>query len=832
MEATTLDGSGQQDPDDTCVKRLHAITLDTPRDFPDDPRMADRLDQDRGNRADYRLGTQLGWDAFEVVRWHGIEELSLPFEHEITLRRGTEMEPIDIDALVGTGATLRIATRQRWKAVHGIVAEVEELDRTRTFTYFRALLVPPIWRMSHRRRSRTFVERTFKEIVTTALEDRSYPGAPLGKGLLPLSGPDIAPPDVSPSWNEFVEPHGRFVWRVADMQRLEHADLHKFVVQYDESDLEFVSRLLEHEGLTYYFEHGRDAAVMVITDTPGQDPLHESDKHLTFRGGSVAGSHKDQEIVRWLRSAQRMRSRSVEVREYDYRRARNLWTSRVETERGADWALGDYVFRPKDERLEGKLGEHQARIRLERHEVERRLRQGMSTVRTLLPGHTLEIRDADALRDDEKVLIVRVETFATALSMEGSLLANEPFGFDGGEQELGAFENRFQALHAKAPFRPARATPRPKIWGVHTAKVWGPSALTIAKSDDHEVWRTGDYDVHCNDLGCIMLQLPWDMRETQDDKPPSDWIRVAQPWAGKSYGAQHVPRVGHEVLVAYEDGDPDRPVVVGSVYNPIDSPPPYNTQSALDKSRTTLKSRSTTVRDPADGFNEFRFTDLATEEEIYLHAQRNLNEVVEKDHSTTVGGNQSNSVGGNQSNSVHQNRTHDITGTENVHVHGDRTTNFDANESHKVGVNRSTEIGSVERLEVGSGRTVIVHGPDMAVVGTDDVTQIGGARTVQVAGSHDVQTGAGYHSSAGSKHVFDSPHFQVNAETLCLSVGGATLSMKAGNITLDNGAGASVTLSGGSVFVVGGTVVAMSTGEILLVGGNIDATAGNIHLNG
>ena len=777
------------------------------------------------------------------MRWHGVEELSQPYEYDITLRRPAAEGPIDLDRLVDTGATFRIAAEARWRAIHGVIAEAEEIDRTRAFFYYRVLLVPPVWRMRWRRRCRTFVGRTLKEIVTCVLENRPYPGGAPSAGLLPLSGHDIEPPDAHPSWDEVVEPHGRFVWRVTADDRITHADLHSFVAQYNESDLDFVARLLEHEGITYYFEHGKDSVVMVLTDSPGQDPLHDTDRTATLRGGGSAGAQKRQELVRWLRSAQRMRSRSVTMREYDYRRSAQLWTGRAagEGEKTSDQAFGHFEFPAKDERLEDDIGVFQARIRVERFEVERRLRQGMSTVRTLLPGHAVKVQDGDGLRDDEDLLIVRTETFATALGMDGTLLANEPFGFGDAGQEIGGFENRFHAIDGKTPFRPAKQTPRPKIWGVQVARVWGPDTQTFVDDGDKTVTRSEPVDIHCDKLGRVLVKLPWDTRDLQDEKPPSDWCRVAQPWAGKAYGAMHIPRVGHEVLVAYEDGDPDRPVVVGSVYNPVESPPPYETESALDKSRTTLKSKSTNVTEPQEGYNEFRLTDLKNDEEVYLHAQKDLNEVVRHDHSTTVGGNQSNTVGGNQSNTVHQNRTHDVTGTESVHVHGDRTTNFDTNETHTVGVNRTTTIGAVEKLEAGSSRVVLVHGPDMAVVDGDDVTEVHGSRTVQVTGDHNVQTDANYHSSANANHTMKSTNmyitqageFQVNAATLWLNVGGASLRMSPGRITLDNGAGASVVLSGSLVFVLGGTISTVSDGGTNLVaGGDINGTAANIHLNG
>lgn len=808
------------------------------------------LDEGRGNQADYAFGVTEGWDAFDVVRWHGCEELSQPYEFEITLRRPIDHGPADLDALLDSGATFRMATARRWRTVHGIVAEAEEIDRTRTFLYYRVLLVPPMWRMRFRRRCRTFVNRTLEEVLSCVLQNRAFPGAPPVAGLLPLTG-DLLPHDPLPGWDAFTEPTGRYVWRVTDRRRLDDRALHPFIAQYNESDFHFLNRWLAHEGIAYFFEHTDDASVMVLTDAPGQDAPHATDREAAIRGGAVAGASQGQEVVRWLRDARRLRSRAVTMREYDYRRSAQVFDAQAAGDGISADALGHFEFPAKDDRLGDRLGAFPAMRRLQRFDAERSLRDGMSTLRTLSPGHLLKLRDDDGARDDEELVVIRSETFATQHGMDGSLAEREPFGFGGAGQEIGGFENRFQVLSSKVPFRPPVPPPREKIWGVQVARVWGPDQLSRADNQEGtNVWRKEAKDVHCDAHGRVQVKFPWDTRAMADGQPPSDWCRVAQPWAGAGYGAMHIPRVGHEVLVAFENGDPDRPVIVGSVYTNPETPPPYDATDAKNKTRTTLKTKSSTVVETGEGSNELRFTDYKGEEEIYLHAERDLNEVVEHNHSTSVGGDQSNSVGGNQSNSVGNNRTHDVSGTESVHVHGDRTTRFDANESHTVGNSRSTAIGAVERLEVGSSRVVLVHGPDMAVVDGDDATQIGGARTVQVKGDHSVQTDASYHSAAAANHTFRSTHmyitqageFQVNAASLWLNVGGCSLRMSSGAVSIDNGQGASITLAGGqitlaapgSVVVFGQAAVqAVSGGPINLVGGgDINAVAPTIHLNG
>lgn len=802
--------------------------------------MSRALDQGRGNQADYAVGVAEGWDAFEVVRWHGREELSQPYEFEITLRRPVNRGPADLDDLLDGGATFRMATARRFRTVHGIVAEAEEIDRTRTFFYYRMLLVPPMWRMRFRRRCRTFVHRSLGEVLNCLLDNRAFPGAPPIAGLLPLSG-EIQPHDPAPSRGDFTEPGGRYVWRVTDRRRLDDRDLHPFIAQYNESDFDFLVRWLAHEGIAYYFEHTDDAAVMVLTDAPGQDAPHETDREAVIRGGSVAGTGQGQEVVRWLRDARRMRSRAVTMREYDYRRSTQVFDALAGGEGISADSLGHFEFPAKDDRLSDRLGAFPAQRRLQRFEAERSLRDGMSTLRTLAPGHLLRLRDDDGARDDEEVLVVRSVTFATQLGMDGSLVEREPFGFHDAGQELGGFENRFQVLPSKVPFRPPSPPPREKIWGVQVARVWGPDQWTRADKDEAEVTRTDPIDIHCDAHGRVRVRFPWDTRALADGQPPSDWCRVAQAWAGAGYGAMHVPRVGHEVLVAFENGDPDRPVIVGSVYTHPDTPPPYDASDAKNKTRTTLRTKSSSVTQPEEGANELRFTDYVDEEEVYLHAERDLNEVVKHNHSTSVGGDQSNSVGGNQSNSVGHDRTHDVTGTESVHVQGDRTTNFDANESHTVGVDRTTNVAARDHLTAGV-RVTHVKGDDTSIVEGADSVQVIGTRDVQVCGNHTVQTDASYHSTAAANHRFSSTNLYVTQKgEVVIKAGSATLTMTSGLVCIDNGAGAVLTLAGSTANLVADNVVLYGRGAIqgvsfgpinLVGGGDINAVAPAIHLNG
>lgn len=808
--------------------------------------------RNQGNQADYLLGTAEGWHAFQVVRWHGVEELSQPFRFDITLMRQATDGPVDLDRLLDVGATFRIASQNRWRTVHGILAEAEEIDRTDQLLLYRVLLVPHFWRARYRRRCRNFLKKSLFEIVSSVLENRS-PEHPRGLGGLSRFSAAQGP-DLHPSFDSFTPVSAAYRWDLKDEERVKDRTRHPYVVQYNESDFDFVARLLEAEGLTYYFEHGRDQEVFAITDKPGVSPMFDEDTIFALRRRSRAGSAREQEVVRSIRTARRLSSRAVTVRDWDYHRSVAPLEASIE-ESGSDPDLGrHFEFPAGEDAVRKEPGAHAARIRKARHDVERSLREGSSNVRTMAPGHRFTLHDADDIDPDAKLLAARVETFATELTPQQTTLDEEPFGFAGATGPLAAgFDSRFVALPDDIPFVPAMLTPRPRIHGVQAAVVTA------------EEYPEGDRPViHADELGRVRVRFPWDQRPDIGDKTPtSRWIRVSQFWAGTGYGATYMPRIGHEVLVAYMQGDPDHPVIVGRVYNP-QHPPPYD--PSKEPTKSTVKSQSAEAKKEVDGFNELRFDDRAKKEEIFLHAQRNLNEVVLACHATSVGGDQSNSVGGNQSNAVKGHREHTIDDYETVTVGSDRTTNFKANEHHSVGGFRDTSIGANEDLAVGGFRRAKIGANDALSVGGWRNVGVGGGDTLKVASKRDVtvgasytvKTGVDYVSEAGSNHVFKSTNtyvqpagdFQVSSTTagfnqsasFYIKAAGCTISLSAGILTISNGAGASIALIGGLITIsagaalmssAAGPVVTTAGGPMsLTAGGDINAAAPNIKLNG
>ncbi|HZO12836.1 MAG TPA: contractile injection system protein, VgrG/Pvc8 family, partial [Polyangiaceae bacterium] len=196
----------------------------------------------RGSETDYVLGTHLGWDAFDVVRWRGVEALDALFHYDIVLVREVERGPIDVDSLIDRGATFCIASAARWRVVHGVVSESELVDQTATRFIYRTVVVPHLARARHRARCRTFVEQSLEQIVSAVLENRA-PKHPQGLRGLALLASEPTPPTATPSFDAFREPVPFYRWALLDAERAKVP--RRFVVQYNESDFDFASRLLE-----------------------------------------------------------------------------------------------------------------------------------------------------------------------------------------------------------------------------------------------------------------------------------------------------------------------------------------------------------------------------------------------------------------------------------------------------------------------------------------------------------------------------------------------------------------------------------------------------------
>jgi len=499
----------------------------------------------------------------------------------------------------------------------------------------------------------------------------------------------------------------------------------EYCVQYRESQWDFVSRLMEEEGIFYFFEHEQDKHTLILADDVSAHqaveggPLHLSPEALPEIGVDV---------VTELSREESLYSGSFTLEDFD---PLEPTADLRAIANGEGWQElydypGSYVTRPVGERL--------ARIRLEEREALRHVVTGEGTARHLRAGLRFQVRGAGSLFEGEMTLL-EVEHDA----------ANEPYSDNDFDPPPGYWCG-FRAIPHGTPFRPARKTRRPTIRGSQTAWVVGPS--------NEEIWTDAK--------GRVKLKFHWD-RHNPADETASCWVRVASFWAGVRWGGIHLPRIGHEVVVSFLEGDPDRPLVTGSVYNK-DNPPPY--ELPANQEWSGVKSRST-KEGTAQTYNEIVMMDKKGTEQIRIHAEKNLRVEVENHHTGKVGGHQAFHIVGARGVLV---EGEESVGIEEVDEDGEPGSGeVPAGDFLEVTSNQVVLIGKTHAMKCGEGYVVLVEEGNHEIIvedGDQEITVETGDQTIDVQeGDQLIDVGEGN-------------------QTIELGRGNQKIEAKQGNITL------------------------------------------------
>jgi type VI secretion system secreted protein VgrG len=470
----------------------------------------------------------------------------------------------------------------------------------------------------------------------------------------------------------------------------------EYCVQYMESNFAFVSRLLEEEGISYGFRHEREKHIMVMSDHNGAFDEIDGDSSVPFResGGFTTG----EDAVVELTNRGKMRAGLVSLNDFDpIRPALNL---AVNASAPADTDMEIYDHHGRY--VEPSDGKDLARIKLERQRWQTLVVQGVSHCGRFDAGRTFELNDHPDLALDKKYLLFAVSHHGRRHDL---ITPPEP-----GTEQPPEYTNEFEAIPAEVPHRPLRSAPWPMILGSQTAMVTGPAGEEIY-TDQH---------------GRVKVQFHWD-RQGQHDEATTCWVRVNQGWAGPGWGAFFIPRIGHEVIVEFENGDPDRPLVTGRVYNGA-SPPPVDLPGS--KTQSTVRSSSSPG---GNGFNELRFEDRAGGEQIYLHAQKDMEIVVENDKDQLIKG--------NETLEVRKNRSREIQGNQILLVKGNDDSTIQLSESLTVNQNRSTTVGGNHTEAVAGNQAITIGAGHALTVAAASAENIGGARSVSVGAAMSVTVG-------------------------------------------------------------------------------------------
>ncbi|MBM3116358.1 type VI secretion system tip protein VgrG [Jeongeupia naejangsanensis] len=526
----------------------------------------------------------------------------------------------------------------------------------------------------------------------------------------------------------------------------------EYCVQYGESDFAFVSRLLEDEGIFYFFTHATGKHTLVLADNNDAFPACPNASTLAFKPGEMGA--RELHTIRGGQLRQQAVSTGHRTTDYEFTTPATALYTQAQTK---DGPLSRYEH-PGGYTVKA-TGDTLAKRRIDALRTQALCFVGESDCRWLIPGHTFTLtgHDSDA---------ANIEWLVTAVT------------HDGDHQH---YANRFEAIPKATTYRPPRTTAKPYM---HTQ-----TAIVVGKSGE-EIW-TDQY-------GRIKVQFHWD-RDGQNDENSSCWIRVMQAWTGKSFGAQFIPRIGQEVIVTFIDGDPDRPLVTGCVYNG-DNTLPY----ALPANQTQSGIKTNSSRG-GGGFNELRFEDKKDSEEVFLQAQKDFTANVLNDSKTTIGHDETLTVKndrtrtvseGNDSTTIEKgNRTTTIkTGTESLEVKGKRTLKVDGDQSHTTGGKFEHKISGDYTLTIDGNLTI----------------KVGGTLTLQSTGAFTAKSDGALTSQAGTSLTNKAGTALTNqAGTALTNKAGTTLTNDAG-VSLMNKAAAEQTVDGGGMLTVKGGIVKLN----------------------
>jgi type VI secretion system secreted protein VgrG len=713
----------------------------------------------------------------------GTESLGRCFEYAVeVLSTKPDLSPAD---MVQQGVTIQLDLPNGGsRFFNGLVAGLEYRGWTIDGARYRLLVRPWLWFLGKSANCRIFQNMTVVEIIRKVFDGHDFADS-------------------------------------ADFSSLqENYASREYVVQYRETDLNFVTRLMEAEGIYYYFRHNDGRHTLVLVDSYRTHEPVTGYESIPFRPPDVHRNSVMEYVSTWnvVHEAQ---PGTYSQADFDFTKPKvRLYSTHVDAQ---NCALDKFeVYEYPGGFLASPTGETYSALRLEELQVRFAEVFGATNARGVAVGSTFELTDhpRDDLNAHYLVTSADLQLRAPAVS--------SVIGGDGEE----VFSCSFAAIDPEAPFRAAASALKPVVRGPQTALVVGPSG--------EEIW-TDQY-------GRVKVQFHWD-RDGANNENSSCWIRVSQVWAGSNWGAIHIPRIGQEVIVDFLEGDPDRPIIVGRVYNGANMPPyalPTNqTQSGI-KSRSTKGGVMTNA-------NEIRFEDHKGSEEFYAQAEKDLNALIKNNESVSVGASRTVSVGTDDSLSVGNNRTVKIkanhgvsvTGNETVSVQGNETMSVQGNETTTVVGNDTRTVSGSQSLSVSGTRTEQVTGTEtIVVVAGQSVTALSqtttvGTRTATVAAGDTLNVGGDLGATVGgdvtvsvggkrTQSVSSDETISVSGDQTISITGagsikvGKTMIIDVGDeITVKSGDATVILKKGGDVLIKGGKITVEASSDLVLKGSKI-----------
>jgi len=531
-----------------------------------------------------KLTTDLGPNVLVLERFDCREGLGELFEFHVDALSEAErgQPPIDFDDLIGNNCCVSIKNYdESVRHFNGVLTEAQWRGTQNIYYAYSLVLRPWLWMLSRVSDCHIFSDKNIPDIIEEIFKKPCYPSA-FGRNL-------------SGSYPEL-----------------------EYCVQYRETDLQFVCRLMEEAGIYYFFEHSEPGHKLILADSPSAHERKQGGSKLVYRQLTGTDRRKEEILHTWF-AGRRFASGKFALKDYNYMKSNDpLLSERKGHSKYSHADLERYDYPGRFE--EKDVGDDYAGFRLEAEQAMDRRCRAVGDAVSCCPGTWMELVEHPENSQNKEYLIVRAEhSFSSNVYRSGS---------GSGAEEI--YSGHYEFLPKKIPFRMPQLTPKPVIHGPQTAKV-------ASKSKDPKDTTEIEVDEH----GRILVQFHWDREEKYEDKKKknSRWVRIAQVWSGNKWGGIFIPRVGMEVVIEFIDGDPDRPLVTGTVYNdkhevPFDLP--------AKKTIAGVKSESS---EGGGGYNEFVFDDKTGWELICLHGEKDMLATIKNDVTKNVGNNQTETIG-------------------------------------------------------------------------------------------------------------------------------------------------------------------------------------------
>jgi type VI secretion system secreted protein VgrG len=661
-------------------------------------------------------------DAFVFRHLHGREALSELFDYHVELL--SENDAIKLEDILGTPITLTMQLQDGGERhFHGHVIQFIYTGTEGSYACYHACVRPWLW------------------FLTMTTDCRIFQN---------LSVPDIA--------EQIFKKHPSAAY---SLMLKEPHPVREYCVQYNESDLTFVNRLFEDEGIFYFFEHKSGEHKLIVTDSDQAYTQRAGYKDVPFYPRDDQSRRERDHLYDWQSVLDVRPGRFIQT-SFDFEKPK----AELETRRLAPLphaqSDGEIYCYPACYTVVDD-GNHLAQIRLEESQAAHKRMRGAGTVAGLGCGQTFSLTNYPRKDQNAKyqVLAVEHEIWSDAYRT----------GSSGGEEE--PYLCTIAVQPSAVPFRPPLATPKPVMAGPESAIVTGPAG--------EEIW-TDKY-------GRVKVQFPWD-RLGKNDENSSCWVRVSQAWAGGGFGGIHIPRIGQEVLIEFLQGDVDRPIITGRVYDGTNMPP-Y--ELPANATQSGIKSDSSKG---GGGSNELRFEDKKGQEQVYLHAQKNEDIVVENDKTEKVGHDETIQIANDRTEQVGKNETLSVGVDRTRNVGSNETVTIGANRVDTVALNEARTVGIAQQQTVGAARNVTVGATQAHEVGLNDTWLVGMNRTTDIGRNDNTSIGNNRGVDVGDNDTLDV------GKELTISVGDQ-ITLKTGKAVLVMKKDGTISLNGKDISVDG-----------------------------